>query len=256
MVKLQRKKQINQFQNGGFFEMVKRAILGSPQVRALNHVNQTLNNQTKRVIKNLKKGNYKKAILSAEGIPVDIVSSIPTNIFGYNMYTAPIKDIINSQYNRASRNITGDPTFVAIKGQEYGENDMSKGMWDKAIEMQKKVENGENSRTVADKMAKEVNSNYSYSSPQLLFHPFNHTAHYLWTIGGQGKANGDSYVDLYDNNKSKTQSYLRSFEQGWRDGSSISKQIGRSLRGFGGLLTSQDEDPDEQKQAVVIPSQK
>lgn len=254
MVKLQRK--INQFQTGGFFEIVKRAILSSPQVRTFNHATQTLTNQTKKVIKNLKEGNYKKAILSAEGVPVDIASSIPANVFGYNMYTAPFKDIINSQYNRASRNITRDPTFVAIKGQKYGENDMTKGMWDKAIEMQKKVENGENSRTVADEMAKEVNSNYSYSSPQLLFHPFNHTANYLWTIGGQSKANGDSYVDLYDNNKSKTQSYLRSFEQGWRDGSSISNQIGRAIRGFAGLLTSQDEDPDEQKQAVVIPSQK
>ena len=232
------------------------ALQRTPLARTVRHTAQTISNQASKVWDEAQKGNYGKAVASLVGTPLDIVTSIPSNTFGYNMYTAPIKDIINSQYNRAVRNITGDQNYTAIKGQNYGEHDMSKGMWDTAIEMQQRVANGEDSRQVAHEMAKRVNPDYDYTSASLLFHPLNDTANYLWTIGGQGEATGDNYADFFDNNKSKTESYLKSLEQGWRDGSSAGKQIGRAIRGFGGLVTSQDEDPDEQKQVTIIPKQK
>lgn len=231
-------------------------LKGTPLGRGINHTVQTYSNQLPKIVDEAKKGNYGKATASLVGIPVDLASSSPSNIFGYNMYTAPIKDIINSQYNRAVRAITGDQNYTAIKGQNYGKHDMSKGMWDRTLEMQQRVANGEDTREVAHEMAKRVDPNYDYTSAQLLFHPLNDTANYLWTIGGQKVDSGDYSTDAYDNNKNKTQSYLRSLEAGWKDGSSMGKQIGRAIRGFGGLVTSQDEDPDEQKQITVIPKQK
>ena len=229
----------------------------NPLTRTIKHTAQTISNQMPKVSEEFQNGNYGKATAALLGAPLDIVTSIPSNTFGYNMYTAPIKDILNSQYNRAVRNITGDQNYTAIKGQTYDQYDMSKGMWDTAIEMQQRVANGEDSRAVAHAMAKErVDPTYDYTSAQLLLHPFNDTANYLWTIGGQGEATGDYYADTFDNNKDKTQSYLKSFEQGWTDGSSMGKQLGRAMRGFGGLVTSQDEDPNEQKQTTLIPKQK
>ncbi len=171
------------------------------------------------------------------------------------MYTAPFKDIVNTQYNRLIRRIVDDPKYSAIAGQTYGQYDMSEGMWDTALEMQQRVANGENSRKVATEMArKRVSPDYNYGSANLLFHPFNDTANYLWTIGGQSAAKGDYYTDYYDNSGRKTKSYLNSMHAGWYDGSPLLKQVGRALRGVGGLVTSQDEHPDEQKQRVIIPA--
>lgn len=238
-------------------ENIKAFVLRTPTARWIDHTIQTGKNQIPKVLEEARNRNYNKALASALGMGIDYVTSAPTNTFGYNMYTAPIKDIVNSQYNRAVRNITGDPNYTAIKGQRYGQYDMSEGMWNTALEMQRRVANGEDTRAVADKMAKErVDPNYSYSDARLLTHPFNDTAHYLWTIGGQSAA-GDSYWDdLYDNAKRKTDSYRRSLEKGWSDGSPLKKQFGRALRAYGGLVTSQDEDPEEQKQVVRIPKQK
>lgn len=231
------------------------AIKRTPQARFLRHTVQTYANQVPKVATQISKGNYGKVLASTFGIPVDLISSIPINVLGYNMYTLPFKDIINSQYNRLSRNLTGDPSYTAIKGQSYNQYDMSKGMWDTAIEMQQRVNNGENSRKVATEMAKErIDPSYSYGSSRILFHPFNDTANYLWSIGAQVPASGDYYVDYYDNNKQKTDMYLRNLELGWKN--NFSDWFSTALRGYGGLVTSQEEDPNDQKQAVKIPEQR
>mgnify|MGYP004490724861 CR=1 FL=1 len=122
-------------------------------------------------------------------------------------------------------------------------------MYNKALEMQTAIKNGKDSRKYAGKMAKSIGAE-GYGDPELLAKPLNATAHYLWTIGGQGNPDENGVtIDRYDNNREKTDYYGRKMSD---SNSSLKDKITYSIRYFGGLLTSQDTEPDEGKQTTLI----
>ena len=108
--------------------------------------------------------------------------------------------------------------------------------------------------TISEVIKRDVDPNLDYGDPALLKHPFNPTAAYAWTIGGQSvQTNSDGSVqsggsngigDVYDNAPNKNEHYLKSL--------TTKPSIPRYMRAIGGMFTAHNEEPAKGKQKTLL----